>query len=292
MNRLPTIILAVLCLAFLLLLLLAFFRSEHNRNIEKQWRNLDVSSSDEYFDPAVLSELPAPAKRYFQRALQPGEPLASTVRLRMKGQFHGLESNKTFPLVISQLLTPQRGFVWEARIRTGLGFLTASDYFADGSRRSRFHYLGLIPASAGNTTEDYINPDTSIERMALDMIFCPAALLPRPGVEWQAIDTQSARVNLDIQNQTVSMLLHIAADGRLLKITVEQTAPPLATTPGQPASKQRSLQVRVISDRTFDSTTIPAQFLVRWSERWTQNGQHFNREYDILELEVVEAWFK
>src|SRR5690606_35835120 len=120
------------------------------------------SSSEEYFDPAILSGLPAPAERYFRRALQPGEPLASTVRLRMKGQFHGLETNKTFPLVISQLLTPQRGFVWEARIRTGLGFITASDYFADGTRRSRFHYLGLIPTSGESTTVDYTHPDISI----------------------------------------------------------------------------------------------------------------------------------
>lgn len=288
MTRLPRLILTLIVLAFLSLLLLAIFRSQHNRNIESQWRRLDVASKDKVFEPEMLQNLPSPASRYFMRALEPGKPIASTARLRMKGQLHELETQKSFPLVVSQLLTPQHGFVWEARIRTGIGFVTASDYYVDGTRSSRSHYLGLIPTFSDLTPKNFNDPETTVERMAMDTIFCPASLLPRPGVEWQAVDSSHARVRLTIQKSVVSMLFHIDPEGRLLKIIVEKISPKDATETG----KFRSLEVRIASDRTFESTTIPAQFLVRWSEQWITNGKSYSKEYDILELEVAEAWFK
>lgn len=288
MTRLPKAILIVILLAFISLLLLAIFRSQHNRHIEKQWRRLDVASSEKTFDPKILTGLPAPAVRYFMRALTPGEPLASTVRLRMIGKFHGLETDKSFPLIVSQLLTPQHGFVWEARIRTGIGFVTASDYYVDGNRRTRSHFLGLVPTLPDITPTKYIAPETSIERMAMDTIFCPASLLPQPGVQWQAVDSDHARVRLTIHKTFISMLLQIDYEGRLTKLIVENISPDSPPNTG----KTRSLQVRIASDHTFESTTIPSEFLIRWSEQWIADGKTYSKDYDILELEVADAWFK
>ncbi len=288
MTRLPKVILTVILLAFLSLLLLAIFRSQHNRHIERQWRRLDVPSSEKTFDPKMLTNLPAPATRYFMRALEPGEPLASTVRLRMRGEFHGLDDDKVFPLIVSQLLTPHHGFVWEARIRTGIGFVTASDYYVDGKRSTRAHFLGLIPTTSEVPASKYTAPQTSIERMAMDTIFCPASLLPRPGVEWQAVDSAHARVLFTIQKSIVSMLFQIDDEGRLTKLIIENNAPDQSSKTG----KNHILQVRIAADHTFDSTTIPSDFLVRWSEQWVANGKIHSKNYDILELKVAEAWFK
>ncbi len=39
------------------------------------------------YDPAQLTDLPAPVQRYFRHVLKPGQPYLRTVRLRHDGQF-------------------------------------------------------------------------------------------------------------------------------------------------------------------------------------------------------------
>src|SRR5690554_178849 len=112
MTLLARISLMVIAAAFLLLAILATLRLADQRDFARYWRALDTSAHDETFSEALIEDLPAPAQRYFRRAIRPGTPLATSVRLRLH-RSHRARTHTDFRA--TGIISPRRGFVWEGR---------------------------------------------------------------------------------------------------------------------------------------------------------------------------------
>jgi hypothetical protein len=134
------------------------------------------------FHPSMVADLPPVAQRYFARAIEPGTPLHRLVRLEMSGTF--TLNGKAMPMQARQILAPPgRGFVWQARIGSGLMRFAGSDGYLSATPGAeswtKFWLGGLVPlARIGGTTD---HARAAATRAMLESLWVPATLLPQMG---------------------------------------------------------------------------------------------------------------
>ena len=166
----------------------------------------------ERFDPAMVVDLPAPVRRYFLHAIQPGTPLARAVRLEMAGEMRLGAGQNWMPFRARQVLAPPAGFVWDASIGTSLQHFAGADTYGRGRGRVTFRLWDLMPIRRAT------DPDISRAargRLAIEAIWQPASLLPQRGVTWTSSDDQTAQATVVIDGEAIPITLVIGPDGWL-----------------------------------------------------------------------------
>jgi hypothetical protein len=226
------------------------------------------------FDPAELSGLPEPVRRYFATAIAPGTPLATTAQLRMRGR---IRIGRWLPFRADERLTPLEGFVWTAR---AAGVVTGSDRCADGVGVADWRLAGLLPVmhAAG--------PDVSRSsggRAGAEGIWVPTALLPRYGVRWSAEAWD--RVTARYRTGTVPVRLRLRLDevGRITTFVFDRWGDPDRTG----AWTWQPFGGETTGHRTFDGVTIPSSGRIGWffgTDRWAA-GEFFR--YRITDLHLI-----
>jgi hypothetical protein len=162
------------------------------------------------YDPSLVSELPEPAQRFFNFAITPGTPLYRVAKLRMEGQFSlGSKAAPNYqPMRAEQILAAPEGFVWRMRLK-GPMLICGSD----SSCWTRFRILGLIPVARQGGNSDHAR--SAFGRYVAEAVFwTPAALLPGPGITWEAVDTDTARVTLSSGDLSQSVSIHMDKEGQ------------------------------------------------------------------------------
>jgi hypothetical protein len=216
----------------------------------------DGSRADR-FDPAMVSDLPKPARRYFLHTLRPGTPLAHSVRLDMSGEMRLGADQRWLPFRARQVLAPPDGFVWEASVGNGLLRFVGADSYTNGQGRMVFRLWDLVPiVRAGG-------PDVSRSargRLAIESIWNPASLLPERGVMWTSLDDRSAQAIVAVDGEPIPLTLSIAPDGRLRSVVMERWG-------NSTADCEYALipfGADILEETTFGGYTVPSRLCVRW----------------------------
>ncbi|NWG45390.1 MAG: hypothetical protein HXY25_02430 [Alphaproteobacteria bacterium] len=171
------------------------------------------------FDPALVASLPEPARRYFTFAIAPGTPLRTVAEIHMTGRFRlgSGEAARDLAMRAHQVLGAPEGFVWRMAARRGVLCLSGSDGLADGTSWTRFRMLGLFPLAHLGGTEDHGR--SAFGRLAAEAVFwTPAAVLPGPGVTWEPVDDDTARVTLSHAGLPQSVDVTVDAEGRPVRV--------------------------------------------------------------------------
>ncbi|MGE3127643.1 MAG: DUF6544 family protein [Fimbriimonadaceae bacterium] len=202
-------LLAVLGLVVLSLIALRLW---DERADKQEWERLAGTqpARPARFDLSMVAELPEPARRYFAFAIQPGTTLATVAEIAMGGEFSlgSSDSPNYRPMAARQVLAAPTGFIWKVRMR-GLVSVTGSD---TGSW-TRFRIFGLIPVARIGGGPDH--PRAAFGRFVAEaVIWTPAALLPRDGVTWEALDQDSARVTVTHNGLSQTVDVKVDAEGR------------------------------------------------------------------------------
>jgi hypothetical protein len=163
------------------------------------------------FSAAMVADLPEPARRYFGYVIAEGTPLCDVARITMSGQF-GM-GDKAAPnymdMSATQVLTAPEGFVWKMSGGSGAMRLSGSD----SGTWTRFWLNGLIPVARLGGDADHRR--SAFGRYVGEAVFwTPAALLPGPGIEWEALTPDSARVTVRQGDLTQSIDVTVAPDGQ------------------------------------------------------------------------------
>lgn len=226
----------------------------------------------EPFTPEGLPALPEPARRYLSHALAPGTPLARRVRLRMHGQ---IRVGRWLPFRARQVIDADRGFRWQASVAGGL--IRGYDQFDAGQGATRFTLLGLIPlVDAGG-------PD--ITRSALGRVMAeyaawlPAALLPGPGVRWDAPDRDHAVVHVASAGASTVLALTLGHDGAVREIGLTRWGNPVGG-----GFTELPFGMYADAEATFKGVTVPSRGRVGWwygTDRWPE-GEFFRFVVDDL----------
>lgn len=172
----------------------------------------------ERFQPAMVANLPEPARRYLLHAIQPGTPLATSVDLRMKGRLRLSPERPWMSMKGAEVITDGEGFVWKASVGQVLR-ICGFDRYRDGKGEMCWRLWGAVPvlrADGADVTR------SAIGRFAAELVLLPSALLPQRGVIWSVAGPDAPIATVTIEGATVVLHLRVSRDGGLEKITVER----------------------------------------------------------------------
>jgi hypothetical protein len=169
-----------------------------------------------------LLGLPAPVVRYFEFALTPRQPLIRRARIEHRGEFRGARDAKWSPFRSVQHFSVQRpGFVWDARVHMApLVTVRVRDSYIGGQAGMLAKLAGLVSV-VDEAGTPHLNSG-ALHRHFMEASWFPTALLPSQGVRWVAIDDRSARASLTDAGITVSMVVHFAPSGELVRVEADR----------------------------------------------------------------------
>lgn len=215
----------VVGLLALLLVAMQVWRLSDRWKANAVWRQLAATASTEapVFDPVTLDGLPEPARRFFTYAIRPGTPLAKVAEITMRGDF-GLGDKQApnyLPMRARQILALPDGFVWIMSARKGLMRVSGSDGGAGGNSWTRFWALATLPVARAGGNADHAR--SAFARMAAEAaIWTPAAVLPGPGISWQALGENRAIVTVRHGDLVQAVEITVAADGQPTEVRLSR----------------------------------------------------------------------
>jgi hypothetical protein len=227
------------------------------------------------FSEAELDGLPEAVRRHLRGAITPGTPLATSVRLRMRGQ---LRLGRWLPFRAEQVLAPHRGFYWAARVAGAVG---GFDRYLNGQGELQWKLLGLLPVVQAQ------GPDvarSAVGRAAGEAMWIPTALLPRFGVQWAAADDRHVTASLGLDGVWVDLHYALEADGRISSVVFDRWGDPDRTG----SWNWHRFGGEVTGYRTFGAVTVPSAGRIGWyygTDRWSQ-GEFFRFQLTALELDA------
>ena len=211
-----------------------------------------VEGEPDLYSPRMVEKLPEPAKRWFNHTLKTGTPLARAVHVRIGGTIRLNPAKKAVLLRANLLLAPPRGYVWRARM--GSGVMTSSGYDAllEGRGAMRWWLFSVWPLVRS------LGPDitrSNHARLMLETIYIPEVLLPQRGARWKAVDAQRATVRQHIGREDVEMTIKVDSGGRLLRVEVSRW---------KETSFVPFVIDKIAEERTFGGHTIPIRMRAGW----------------------------
>ena len=212
---------------------------------------------EDVYSPRLVEGLPEPAKRWFNHTIKPGTPLARAAWLRMGGTIRLDPKKKPVALHADELLSPPEGYVWRARMGSGLMSSSGYDSLLEGRGTMRWWLFGFLPM-VRSVGADITRSNHA--RLMIETIFIPSVLLPQRGARWKAIDNQRASVRLHIGREDVEMTIKVDREGRLLRVEVPRWNTGNAGNPGYVAF----VLDKIAEERTFDGYTIPIRMRAGW----------------------------
>ena len=189
------------------------------------------------------------AEAYLSHAITEDAPLASVVRLHMTGE---IKMKRWLPFTATQVVRVDRGFIWQARVKTGLTFISGFDRYVDGAGEMQWKILGLIPVMSSST------PDisrSSGDRYAIERVLLPSAFC-RPEVTWTSQDS-----GISLQAPGISQItLDVASSGAMRSVSMLRW--------GNPDGGEFGLFPFggfVDEETTWGGYTIPSRLRVGWN---------------------------
>ena len=160
--------------------------------------------------------LPPPVATYFRRALPVGKLPLTSVQVEQVGQMLINDRWRDFSAV-EQLSARPAGFVWDARIRMApLVYTLVRDAYIDGTASMGASLAGLFRV-ADERGGEALNAG-ALSRYLAEATWIPAALLPRYGVVWTAVDETRALATLRDFGTTVALEFTFNTNGEAIRI--------------------------------------------------------------------------
>ncbi|MGY1837638.1 DUF6544 family protein [Blastococcus sp. SYSU DS0510] len=245
------------------------------RSVRREWDLLSrTRGQPEVFAPALVADLPEPARRWLTHAIAPGTPLWPTVELSMRGQ---IRLGTWRPFTARQVLTPPRGFIWAATARLFGVPVVGFDRLSSGSGQMSWRLGGLIPVMSAS------GPDvtrSAAGRLAGEMTLVPTTFT---GATWTpGSDDDRVVVTWLINGQDESAELQVGPDGRLLGVLMQRWGNPN----GAPFGRY-PFGVAIEDEQTFAGVTIGSVLRAGW---WW--GTDRESEGEFFRAQITGATFR
>jgi hypothetical protein len=217
------------------------------------------------FDPASLSALPAPARRWLTHAIAPGTPLHRSAELITHGQ---IRIGRWASYSARWRLAPPDGFVWAAAARVAGVPITGFDRYTRGSGQMHWRLLGRLPVLSAEGTDV---TRSAAGRLAGEFVFCPAAALS-PAVSWEPLDEYRAVACFALGGFVQRVTLRVAASGALESVRMRRWG-----NPDGDGFAEYLFGADITAEESFAGFTVPSRARVGWhygTDRWAK-GEFF-----------------
>lgn len=141
-----------------------------------------------------LDRLPAPVRRWLERAGVVGHVRVRRVRLTQTGRIRQDLESGWMPIEAEQYIDATApGFVWSARVPVaGIPFVSVRDALVDGAGSTEVKAMGLIAMDEQRGAEMDIG---ALQRYLGEIAWLPTAALGAQ-IAWESIDDRSARATI------------------------------------------------------------------------------------------------
>jgi hypothetical protein len=230
-----------------------------------------VSPTRDVFTETEIEGLGGPVQRYFRAAIAIGTPLATSARIRMRGQ---IKLNRWLRFRSRQVLNPHAGYVWNARVA---GLINGSDYYFNGRGGMDWKIAGLknlVHAEGPEVTR------SALARGAAETVWIPTASLPRFGVEWKALTNRHIEGSWTVDGYPFTTRYTLDSDGMITSIVFDRWGDPHRTG----SFGVHTFGGEVSGYDTFHGSTIPSSGNMGWfygTERW-DDGEFFR--YQVTDV--------
>ncbi|HUV02754.1 MAG TPA: DUF6544 family protein [Desulfobacteria bacterium] len=191
-----------------------------SKEIEALFANSD-DISDTVFTYEQISNLPEPVQRYFKYSLKEGQPYISYARLKHDGFFRTAENQKWLPITGEEYFTTQPpGFVWVGTVKPfPVVWITARDTYFQGTGNNLIKLFSII--TIGDARGKEIDQGT-LARWLAEAAWYPTALLPGERLQWEAIDSNSARLVFSDAGITISATVDFNENGEIVRLDTDR----------------------------------------------------------------------
>jgi hypothetical protein len=182
------------------------------RRVSREVRDMWAGHSEAGpIDRRHLEDLPAPVRRYLEKAIVDRAVSARMIRLRHGGTFRTKLDGGWLPIQGEQYFTADPpGFVWWGRVRVLPGlWVDARDRCVDGV--GNMHVMAESTVTLADSSGAEIDQG-SLLRLLAEMVWFPTAYLDDRYVTWSAIDEERARATLRVAGREVTCTFVFGAD--------------------------------------------------------------------------------
>ena len=222
------------------------------RRVRREWANLcSPTPHPAAFDPAMVTGLPEPARRYLTHAIAPGTPLWQSVEISMVGH---IKIGAWRPFTATQVVAPRRGYIWAADARLFGIPVIGYDRLSGGTGEMRWRVLDLVPMVSTD------GPDMA--RSAAGRLASEIALIPTAfgGATWTGGDSPDTAVaTFGAGEEQERVELHLGPAGQLRDVLMQRWGNP----DGKPFGRY-PFGVTVDGERTDAGVTLPATVRAGW----------------------------
>lgn len=211
------VIIIVLAVSFTISYI-AFERKVDNE-VEKLFKK-SKETGPEVISEADIEGLPEPVQRYLRYAQVIGKEKIRTVRLKQKGFFRQKEDQGWMPLNAEQYYTTDPpAFIWNGNLRLlQLPLLKGRDKFCEGKGNMLIKLLPFIKIADASGYE--IDQGTLV-RYLNEIMWFPTAYL-NDYIEWEPIDSSSAKATISVEGLTASAILYFNEKGEMTNFVAER----------------------------------------------------------------------
>ena len=250
-------------------------RNRYRRMVEA----LGDGAQGEVIGASDLAALPEAARRFFGHSLPEGARRTGSARLRLRGEMRPRPGARPFALEADEVLVPGVGFAWLATTRIGPFSMHVLDGYHAGEGFMAGRLFGAIPLM--NAAGDDVTR-SSRGRLAGESIFVPPALLPRPGLRWEGVDPQRARLHQTIDGEDLEVEILVDDAGALTEMTMLRHG-----DAGRDDWGPTPYGFRIESEETFEGVSVPT--LVRGG--WWYGTDRYDPDQASV-FEVLDARFR
>lgn len=169
-----------------------------------------------------LNRLPPPVARYLRLALTPGHRAPRRVRISQDGELRLANKRKAWKWYSARqyLQADTPAYVWDARVDLmPFADLRVVDSYQQGRAALRVKLMSSLPLIEDENRPELVQ--SALIRYLAEAVWCPSILLPRPELQWEAIDETTARATLTDGGLSVSVVFHFNDRNEVEKVVAE-----------------------------------------------------------------------
>ncbi|MBO8172829.1 MAG: hypothetical protein H0Z33_13200 [Bacillaceae bacterium] len=203
-----------------------------------------------------LKLLPEPVQTWLKASQVVGKEYIRTIRLKQKGMLRTAPDKNWMPFTAEQYFTTQPpAFLWKARVKFApFLFITGKDKYVQGRGNMRIKLLSLF--TLANARGDEMDQGTMIRYLG-EITWFPTAALSNY-VEWESIDSHSAKATMHYGGVTASGIFTFDNQGKIHKFTAERYMERKGTY------SLETWSTKVDQYKEFGGFRIPARAEVTW----------------------------
>jgi hypothetical protein len=223
----------------------------------------------------MLKDLPGPVQLWMERSGSIGKELIQNVHIKQSGEMKLEPGSKWFPFVAEQYntVTPP-AFIWKTKIEPSpFMFIAGKDKYEEGKGNM------LIKPYALFTIADKKGPEAdqgSLLRYLAEICWFPSAVLSEY-IQWEPVDSLSAKATMTYGGISASGFFHFNADGDMMRFEAERYF-----TEGKKKPRLERWVVTTLPGacKAFQGIRIPYRSEVTWKLK--------EGDFTWLRLEIAE----